>query len=344
MKMLYDRAAQNGYEAPKYLLLFGDASYDYKNRINGNTNLVPTYESFEVLNPTTTYCSDDYFVLLDDNEGGSLNANSALDLSVGRLPLATVDEGFAMVNKIKAYAGTSNQGSWQNVITMAADDDPNIFMTSANDLATFIEDTYPVWNIDKIYLDAFKQISTPAGQRAPDVNTAIRNRIYNGTLIFNYQGHGGTVGLGHERILMVDDFDSWNNCNRLPVFVTATCEFSRFDDPARRAAGEILVLKPDGGAIALVTTLRLVYQSANTTLNNAFTKEVVKPQGGYYSTVGETFRVGKNNHCRYPKPLTTVKFSPAWKPGKDTSIIRRHHRLFPRNVTIIPFNANHRFA
>ncbi len=295
MKMLYDRAAQNGYDAPKYLMLFGDASYDYKARLNDNTNLVPTYESYEVLNPTATFCSDDYFVLLDDNEGGSLLANSALDLSVGRLPVATVDEGFAMVNKIKVYASAANQGSWQNVITMAADDDPNVFLSDADALATYINTNYPVWNVDKIYLDAFKQIIAPAGQRAPDVNTAIRNRIYNGTLIFNYQGHGGPIGLAHERILMASDFDSWNNCNRMPLFITATCEFSRFDDPSLRAAGELLVLKSDGGAIALVTTLRLVYQGANTTLNNAFTHEIVKPQNGYYGTIGDAFRIGKNN-------------------------------------------------
>lgn len=58
-KMLHDRSADF-----KYLLLFGDASYDYKSRIKENTNYVPTYQAYESMNDIKTYASDDYLSLI----------------------------------------------------------------------------------------------------------------------------------------------------------------------------------------------------------------------------------------------------------------------------------------
>jgi len=61
---------------------------------------------------------------------------------------------------------------------------------------------------------------------------------------------------------------------RLPLFLTATCEFSRFDDPARLSAGELALLNPIGGAIGLFTTVRLVYSGQNEALNEKFYENV----------------------------------------------------------------------
>ncbi len=319
IRMLTKKAIANSYNAPKYLLLFGDASYDYKNKISNNTNRVPTYESVNSLSPVLSFCSDDYFGFIDDAEGGNpLSANDALDIAIGRLPFNSIDEAYAVITKIKNYVLNSERGSWQNIVTMAADDgDNNEHLKDAEKLYNYINNNYPVWNIDKIYLDAYQQISTSAGQRIPDVNTAIKNRMYNGTLIFNYLGHGGVTGLGHERILQISDFDTWNNCCRLPLFVTATCEFSRFDNPEYKSAGELLVLKSDGGAIGLVTTLRLVYAYANYILNSNFTYKIFEPNNDYYFTLGEAFRQGKNNAIglSFGDVINTRKFALLGDPG-----------------------------
>jgi len=45
VKMFYDRSASSPANRPKYLLLFGDATFDYKDRINNNTNPVAAYEN-----------------------------------------------------------------------------------------------------------------------------------------------------------------------------------------------------------------------------------------------------------------------------------------------------------
>ena len=319
MRMLRKKAIAQGYAPPKYLLLFGDASYDYKNKVVDNTNVVPTFESLNSLSPVLTFCSDDYFGFLDDSEGANvLSSTDALDIAIGRLPASTIDEAWAVATKIRNYVTNSKRGSWQNIITLVADDgDINEHFKDAEKLYNYINTNYPVWNIDKIYIDAYQQISASSGQRAPEVNNSIKNRMYNGTLIFNYLGHGGINGLAHERILQVSDFDTWNNCCQLPLFVTATCEFSRFDDPGAKSAGEYLVLRPEGGAISLVTTLRLVYAYANYILNSNFTYKIFEPVNNYYYTIGEAFRIGKNNTVgtSFADVINTRKFALLGDPG-----------------------------
>ena len=124
-------------------------------------------------------------------------------------------------------------------------------------------------NISKIYLDNYFQESTPGGPRSTATQIAINNKINKGALLVNYTGHGGPLGWTQERVLEVNQINSWEN-NYLPLFMTATCKFSYFDDPERVSAGEYVLLNQNGGAIALLSTTRLVYSSPNYTLNNKF--------------------------------------------------------------------------
>jgi len=112
-----------------------------------------------------------------------------------------------------------------------------------------VDTAYREYNVNKIYMDAYSQVSTPGGQRYPDVNEAINEQVDKGALIMNYTGHGGEVGWAHERVLEIADINEWTNFDKMPVFVTATCEFSRFDDPERTSAGELVILNPQGHQI-----------------------------------------------------------------------------------------------
>ncbi|MCD4774161.1 MAG: type IX secretion system sortase PorU [Bacteroidales bacterium] len=286
MRMLYENAEPG--DEPKYLLLFGDASYDYKNRIPGNTNFVPSWESVESLKPTYSYVTDDYFGLLDPDEGNSATGN--LDIGIGRIPVFSREQSISAIEKIFHYTSNSDdvKGSWRNYITFVADDEEgNMHFNQAEELADLVEDNYFDYNIDKIYFDSYPQISTPGGQRYPGVNEAINKRIEKGTLIINYTGHGGELGWGHERVLENSDINNWNNYNKLAVFVTATCEFSRYDDPNRTAAGEWVFLNPNGGAISMFTTARATYSSGNLTLNKWFYKTAFNQQNGEYPRMGD---------------------------------------------------------
>ncbi len=289
IKMFYDRAV-TPQELPKYLLLMGDASYKNRGRSTvGNTNFVGCFESANGISYTNSYVTDDYFGLLDETEGEGLTEQ--MDVAVGRIPVKTKDEAKAVVDKIYAYmepqsievanpsfcgtAGSFSSGDWRNVICFVADDeDNNLHFLQSERLAVYVDTTYHDYNIDKIYNDAFKQQSAAGGARYPDVNIAINQRVDRGALILNYTGHGGETGWAQERILEVKDIESWNNANRLPLFVTATCEFSRFDDPGRTSAGEEVILRPNGGGIGLLTTTRLAYANFNETLNRNFYQSV----------------------------------------------------------------------
>jgi hypothetical protein len=299
MKMLYDKATTQA-QMPQYLILFGDGTYDYKNHqipAESNSHFVPTYQSDEMLGRSFTYTSDDFFGLLDDNEGHNITSGAqSIDVGIGRLVASDISQAHALVDKIIHYHNEPSFGSWRNVVTFVADDeDWNTHIRDADLIAERVENEYPVYNVDKIYIDAYEQISTPGGNRYPQVNAAINSRVFSGTLILNYTGHGGEAGWAHERILTFDDIGTWTNNNRLPLFVTATCSFTRFDNPNRRSGGEYLQQKPDGGAIGLITTVRLVYSSANYQLNNALFNYILEPVNGEMPTLGQIMQSTKNS-------------------------------------------------
>lgn len=297
MKMLYDRDKVQG-KAPQYLILFGDASFDYKNRIKGNTNFIPTYEGFNSTDPIGSFCSDDYFGFLDDNEGWTSDAGSddLFDISVGRLPVKNHWDADNMVDKIKRYYSEASMRDWRNIITMVGDDQNyNGFLNDCESLANYVRDNYPVMNLEKIYFDAYKQVSGASGARYPAAKADLNKRIDAGSLIVNYIGHGGEIGLSHERVVEMNDINGWNNTNALALFITATCELSRFDDPGRVSAGEINVLNPYGGAIAMFTTTRIVNTFGNGRLtNNLFRNNMLNKFNGAPKTLGQIFTLAKD--------------------------------------------------
>ncbi len=293
MKMFYDIATTDD-ELPKYLLLFGDGSYDNRTNSSANTNYILTYQSDQSLKPTASFTSDDFFGLLDDTNNIYLGS---LDIGIGRLPVKSTEEAKNFLNKLNNYYNHSTMGDWRNWICFIGDDeDGNQHMIQANQLATKIETNHPVYNIEKIFLDAYVQETTAAGEQYPEVNRLINDRMYKGALIMNYTGHGGETGLAHEGILGVSDINSWTNFDKLPFFITATCEFGRFDDFERTSAGELIFLNPNGGGIALLTTTRLVYSTPNHTLNLAFYDSVFTINSDFeYYRLGDIVRFAKNN-------------------------------------------------
>ncbi|PKP33704.1 MAG: hypothetical protein CVU00_10260 [Bacteroidetes bacterium HGW-Bacteroidetes-17] len=293
VRMLYDRAGSTS--QPKYLLLFGDASFDYKNRIEDNTNFVPTWESPFSTAIISSYNTDDYFGLLDDNEGA--NVNGGLDIGIGRIPIRNPEQARHMVDKIIHYSENSEavMGAWRNTVCLVGDDqDYNTYVKDSEQIANFIDNDNNNINVDKIYFDAYPQVSTPGGQRYPEVKQAINDKIEKGALIVNYIGHGGETGWAHERVLEVQDINAWQNYDRLPVFVTATCEFTRFDNPTLESAGELVLLNVNGGGIALLTTTRATSAGANFQLNKQVFKYIFENENEEYLRLGDIIKSSKN--------------------------------------------------
>lgn len=297
IKMLYDRGGISN--MPEQVLFLGDASYDYKDRIANNTNFVPTYETNESSNKTLSYCTDDFFGFLDDEENiNNYNFShiNTLDIGIGRLTVSTLSEAQAILNKIKIYDSSASFGPWKNTLSFAADDgDGAIHLEDAEIMANYARDSLPIYNNYKFYVDAFTLQATPAGPRAPDANKALVANLYNGTLLMNYNGHGGPLGWCEERIFSMDDINDLDNLNKLPLFITATCDFAPFDNPAIQSAGEILLRKPDGGAIGLMTTTQLVYADQNRIMNLNYMIAGFKPMAnGKNPSMGDAYRLSKN--------------------------------------------------
>ncbi len=297
LKMYHDKYAADLANRLRYLLLFGDASYDYKDRISNNTNYVPAWENNFSLDPLSTYASDDFFGFLDDNEDiNSGQIINYLDIGIGRVPAKNIDEAKNFVDKVESYFKSESLGPWRNNITFIADDeDGNLHLNDAEILTATAATASPWLNQQKFYLDAFQQESGAGGSRYPQANQAINNQVYNGTLIWNYNGHGGSRRLAEETILDQEIVNNWNNPNRLPLFITATCDFAPYDNPAINSIGENILLRPKTGGIALMTTTRVVFAFSNRVMNDNYLRLALQPDAnGRYKSLGEAMREAKN--------------------------------------------------
>ena len=283
----------------KYLLLFGDATYDYKNHLEltfpAGHAFVPTYESIESLDPVASYSSDDYFGFLEDHEGQWAETNTGnhtLDIGIGRIPVKNPGEAQIFIDKLTHYATSpATRRNWRNRIMFVADDgDFNLHQQHADALATMVE---PQLLPTRLFIDAFPQTTTDEGQKSPQVQANLRKGIEEGTLILNYTGHGGVSGWAEEQILTLKDMLSLRGYNNLPLLITATCEFGRYDNPSIVSGAELLALSPKGASIGSLTTTRPVYASNNFTLNKAFYSALL--QQGASARLGDLMVYTKNN-------------------------------------------------
>ena len=173
------------------VLLFGKGTFDYKNKLGGRPNLVPTYSSYNSLNPLTTFSSDDYFGFLNLGEGEweeSIAGDHLLSIGVGRIPVIHIGEAKSVVDKIIHYE-TLDEGwpDWKrNVLFIADDGDNNVHVNDSESLATYLADHHPHFILNKLYLDDFEQIGTDMGQRSPEARAAFESMLDSSFLLVNY--------------------------------------------------------------------------------------------------------------------------------------------------------------
>ena len=299
MKMFYDRKTSEA-DAPKYLLLFGDGSFDNRKLTSAwksvdMSNMLLTYQTENSLS-SQSYVIDDYFGFLDDADNKKSLQNKKLCLGIGRFPIRTVEQATQMVDKVISYMENKNTGSWKNNLCFMADDGSNTdgFMTEhmefADQLAGYVESEHPEFLVNKLYYDAYKKDMT-AGTY-PDVRSGLQKLLKDGLLLFNYTGHGGTTALSDEKVLTQTDINQFTYTH-LPVWVTATCDFTRFDD-LNTSAGEDVFLNKSSGGIALFTTVRVAYSRPNFPINDNVIRNLFERNNGRRRTRGEVMQATKN--------------------------------------------------
>lgn len=335
IKMYYDKYGNDPASRLRYLLLFGDASFDYLGRIPNNSNLVPAWQTLQSLDPLNTYTSDDFFGFLDNQEDiNSGLVSNYLDIGIGRIPAGNQTEATHFADKLIAYHAAESQGAWRNNLCFIADDeDGNLHLQDAEIITSTAAGTAPAFNQQKIYLDAYKQESGAGGSRYPDANLAVNNQVASGTLIWNYNGHGGSSRLAEETILDAAIVNSWDNPNRLPLFITATCDFAPYDNPVLASIGENLLLRPRTGAIALMTTTRPVFAFSNRVMNTNYLQYALqKKADSSYRTLGEAVREAKNfTYQNLPDIANNRKFTLLGDPAMSLAFPREQAGIISVN-------------
>ena len=309
MKMLYDRAGTEA-DQPRYLLLFGDGAWDNRMLSSGWRSLSPDdfllcYESENSFSATKSYVSDDYYCLLDDNEGGSI-LKDKFDAAVGRLSARTAEEAKILVDKIYAYRTNAYAGAWQNTLCFLGDDgDQNRHMQDAEAVVSTVKSLYANYDIKKIYWDAYTRVTSSTGNSFPDVTRLIKQQLQKGALVMNYSGHGGPSLLSHEAVLRITDFGEASSL-RLPLWVTAACDVAPFDGQSDNI-GETAMFNKKGGSIAFYGTTRTVYASYNRLQNQSFMKYLLASKNGRRLTIGEAAYLAKNDFVSGSTEMLTNK-------------------------------------
>ena len=310
VRMFYNRAGNDSNLMPKYLLLLGQASYDYRNIIHNDAKIVPTYETAESINASAGFCSDDFFAILDSSENISQGL-PLMDIGVGRIPATSADEAMAVIDKIIRYKSNDALGVWRlnNIYVADKEDGGGNHLEDADEMYKTVIASSDLYRAQKVYIDNMNIISTPGGPRCPDANKIINDNIYKGAFLFNYSGHGSIYTLSSKRIVTQDDYNSWNNLYKMPIMITATCDFSRFDNPALQSAGEKIMLKGNGGAIALVTTTQVVYATYNRIFNTSYLNAQFTKKANGWNTFGQAFQISKNYVMSTGDVINSRKFA-----------------------------------
>ncbi len=301
MKMFYDRAENNEAERPKYLLLFGDGSHDNRRltdkwRQLSSDGYLITYQSENSTSKSSnSYVTDDYFGYLDDN---TTIPSANLRLGIGRFPVKTVKEAQVAVDKVISYMDGKNPGNWtNNIVFLGGDDDDESEKTrhigQADAISKTLEQNHPEYLISKIYYAAFKEVNDRGYPTFPDAKKKLEKKLDNGALVVDYVGHGASTKIARDVVTMADV--NLMKFNRLPLWITATCDFGRFDDVSN-SASEALFLNPKSGGIAVITAARTVSSGDNDRLNGKlFVHMFSKESNGQWPRLGDIMRKGKND-------------------------------------------------
>ncbi|VAX07989.1 hypothetical protein MNBD_GAMMA26-1676 [hydrothermal vent metagenome] len=258
---------------PRYVVLVGEGSYDYKDHMGFGDAIIPT-----PLTPTPDglFPSDNLYV---DVEG----YDWVPEMAVGRLPVINAEELTAFLAKLQAYE--AGGGAWESQAILAADapDRGGDFPTDSEDLGALFPSNYL---IDRLYLDTMP---------IADARQQLIDGLNGGRAFVNFIGHGSIIGLGNSGLLTSDDVAALNNAERLPVLTALTCLAGHFAYPGFDAIAENLVIKPDGGAIAVWAPSSLSKNKRSNILGRGFYEATF--QDGEL-VLGEALLKAQTNYAR----------------------------------------------
>jgi len=295
LKHAKNKAIQNNLKAPAYLLLLGMGNFNAK-KMKLNDEL-PVYENDNSTSILSSFSTDDFFSILTDGDDiNNYNALGELSLAVGRIPARTIADADSVMNKLIRYQSEKTGGAWENKITWIADDgDYNLHLQDAESIVTNLQTKTSFWDQEKLYLDLYPAVASTSGNTFPQVNINLQQSVQDGTLLINYTGHGNYLRLSEEGVITAAQFDSWNNRDKLPLLVTASCNFAPYDQPNVSAIAWDAFMKNGKGVIGLVAANRLVFAYSNKQINDLFIQQLLVDDAlGNRSSIGLALQKAKN--------------------------------------------------
>ncbi len=345
VKMFYDRAT-GAADRPKYLLLLGDASYDVKNRLGTNTNKIPTFEVSKAYSDESPATDDGFaFMKADDGldspaDGDYFSYNGIIDIAVGRLPVKTVAEAEAVVQKIDDYSypyyerltdyeqKQGNLGDWRQEITFVTDDDFESVYENSLDFTGDVAAVAPNFNIEKIYADSYIKKSDAVNAAYPEAQAALRRRMNKGAFFVGYIGHSGWDAWGDEKYLTLNDIHQWEPILSYPMMFASSCTFAYYDQPDKTSGAEEAVLHPEGGAISIIASTRSAAVGTIEYVQHDFLIAAIDRSQDQHPTIGDAFLTCKvKNHDRSGAGI----FILLGDPGLKTALPRYEIRTLTLN-------------
>jgi hypothetical protein len=310
LRAVYYNWRAGGHDQPLYVCLLGDASSDFKN-ITGNVpagttgTFVPSYEGGWDPVVSRQFGSDDWLLNAD-------NPNLTIpEFLGGRIPARDAGAAISYVrDKLIPYESTVPVGTWRNTVMLIADDNmqgsapDRLSWEHVRQTAALDEEGTPQ-HIDRdyVYLHTYPTTAqfTKAGAR-----TDIVNGINEGRIMVNYIGHGSPFQISDERVYVPGDADNQTNATRPCVFVAASCDVGKFNDPLDSSIGEKLVLNPVGGAVGVISATELAFSNQNADLNMTLYHEIFRRDsltGRYFQPLAAGLLraklVGSTNNQKY---------------------------------------------
>ncbi len=214
---------------PRYVVLAGEGSIDYRNYLGLGDSRIPT-----LLTPTPDglFPSDN---LLADVEGNDWVG----EFAIGRLPVINAAELTAVTHKIIAYEASG--GDWVRQVTVAADplDLGGDFSANSDAVANIVPADY---GVDRLHLDEM-----PLAEAKSEFMAGLNE----GRAFLNFYGHSGLMHLGNKGLFGLGDIAALANGDRLPIVTAFTCLAGQFGFQGVDSIAETLLMTPHGGAAAI---------------------------------------------------------------------------------------------
>ncbi len=332
----------------KYVLLFGDGHYDYRDFRSGgigmaSPNHIPPFLSN--MNSSDPAATDDLYGVVDSAKNWK---SSLIDLAVGRLPLQNREQARDYLAKIARYEDPASAGAWRSRMLLTGDDATQRRRPNGEDPITdHVEQVESVGNLmlqgdsglrkETVYLFDYPH---NASYLKPEATQALLSKLNQGMRFFVFYGHGAYNQLADEVFLKTNDgLVRLKNGDKFFGMLIFSCTVGRFDKLADEGMVEQFIRQRNNGAIFGVAGTRETFSTQNGHLGNNFARKLFEPSpDSAVIGVGEVLRRAKNlalyeDHRKYVllgEPVLVVE-----RPKLDISVEARPDSLRAQGCDIL---------